>query len=550
MHVNKTFLFCKPTNLFIITFVFVIEEMNFRMKQFYIFLLIGSGFILSCKKEPTTWNTLWEAPVMHGSLTLNDMLPNYSSQNTDGYASLIFNDTAFSFKIDTLIKLPDTTLLQKTAIAFSSVTLSPGSFIDNNNIDQLYDLGEVALKRVIIREGQAFIVISSPWPGKTKAVFEFPKVKDNFGNVFERTYFLEPGSIADPFVIKDTFDIADFDFDLTGASGGLANNLTANISMFSNEETESFVITNLDTVILSLSFSGLKPKYARGYFGQYTLTDTTAIVFPQLKKISGQLELDSLRMNLNIQNGFDLIAQAKISELYGKNTITTQSIALTFPFLGQFLNINPATGGLYDYQPSDYYLSINSNNSTIIPFLENLPDSLVFGYDVRINPDGNISGGTDQFFPKSSLSLLADAELPLNIKMNDFTIADTLEIDASGLTENLEGAKLTIRYVNSFPLTAFVPLYLLDGNNVLLDSIMPTSNFLAGKYNASSFTTEAQDGTIVYPIDEGSASNLRLAKKMIVSATFDTEALNAVKINMTDSISFKVSSGFNLKINL
>lgn len=520
------------------------------MNRFCIFILSACIILLSCKKEPTQWNALWEAPVIHGNLTLNDLIPEYSAENSDGYASIIFNDTAFSFKIDTLIKLPDTTLTQKTAIAFSSVTLTPGSFIDNNDIDQLYDLGEVALKRVIIKEGQAFIVISSPWPGKTKAVFEFPKVKDNFGNVFERTYFLEPGTLADPFVIKDTFNISDFDFDLTGSSGGLANNLTANISMFSNEETASFTITNLDTVLLSLSFSGLKPKYARGYFGQYTLTDTTAIEFPLMKKISGQLELDSLRMNLNIQNGFDLIAQAKISALYGKNTATNQSIVLTFPFLGQFLNINPASGGLYDYQPSDYYLSMNSNNSTIIPFIENLPDSIVFGYDVRINPDGNTSGGTDQFFPNSSLSLIADAELPLKIRMNDFTLLDTLSIDASGIDDNLEEARIRIHYYNSFPLTAFVPLYLLDENDILLDSIMPTSIFLGGKYNAISGTTETQKGYTVYPVDADAGANLRNAKKMIVSATFETNGLSDVKINMTDSISFKVSSGFNLKINL
>ncbi|MDX1349300.1 MAG: hypothetical protein R3279_03570 [Putridiphycobacter sp.] len=506
--------------------------------------------LTGCKKEPTTWQPNWTAPLAKGKLSLSDMLPDYSAENTDGFASLIFNDTVYSFSIDTLIKLPDTALVQKTAVAFSSVSLGPGSFIENNDIDQLYDLGDISLKRVIVKKGMAFITVSSPWAGKTKAIFEFPKVKDNAGNILSRTYFLEPGTNANPFVVYDTIDIANYDFDLTGASGGLANYLTANMSIYSNEETASFTVTNLDTVLLSLTFSGLEPKYARGYFGQYDLSDTTALKFPEIRKLSGLLALDSLRMTLNIQNGFDLIAQAKISELYGRNTATNQSILLNFPFLNQFLNINPATGGLYDSEPSNYYLSMNSDNSTIIPFIENLPDSIVFGYQIKINPDGNTGAGTDQFFPNSSFNLLADAELPLHIKLDQFTITDTFKIDASAIEENIQSGSITLSYTNSFPLSANVPLKIMNAAGTVLDSIIPSEILKAGNYQTASESTLPVVGQCKYSLSQSQIENLVNGGYISVAATFNTSNIAFVKINMTDAIDFTLTTDLNLKISI
>lgn len=522
-----------------------------HMKQLFPFLFFSALVFCACKKnEPTTWQPNWKTPLITGRLTLEDALPDYSIENADGYASIQYNDTVFSFRIDTLIKLPDTSLIQKTAIAFSSVNLSPGSFINNNDIDQLYDLGEISLKRVIIQEGTAFITISSPWPGKTKAVFEFPKVKEKNGDVFERTYLLEAGTTNNPYVVRDTFDISDFDFDLTGSNGGLANNLAANMTMYSNETSSTFTITNLDTVLLALSFEGLKAKYAKGYFGQYDINETTTLKFPQLKKISGLLELDSVKMDLNIQNGLDLIAQTKLINLDGKNTVTGQTVPLNFPLINQFLNINPATGGLYNFQPSDYVISINTANSNIGPFITNLPDSLSFGYNIKINPDGNIGAGTDQFFPNSRINLIANAEIPLNIKLNDFSIKDTFKLASNDINDQLESGSLFINYTNSFPLEARLSVYILNAKGEKLDSLGSSSNLNAGLYNANTEISIKSNGILTYNLSNNQLKHLSEGRKLAVSATFNTDQLSFVKLNMSDYIEFSISSDLNIKISL
>ncbi|MFD1553325.1 hypothetical protein DNU06_06585 [Putridiphycobacter roseus] len=515
-------------------------------KILFVILLTFVGFS-ACKKEPTTWSPNWATPLIKGKLTIENLLPDNSKTNSDGYGSLVFKDTLYSFRIDTLIKLPDTSLITKSAIAFPAITLSPGNTITNPGIDQLYDLGQIQLKKVIIAEGKGFIEISSPWPGKTKATFIFPKVKDANGIAFEQVYFLEAGSISNPFIVRDTFDLKDYTFDLTGANGDLSNNLTADFLMSSNETSSNFTVTNQDTVLLSLSFAGLKPKYAKGYFGQYDIEDQIDFKFPQVKKLAGAIMIDSVRMDLEIRNGFDIIAQSKINNLIGKNTLTGQSVALNFPLLNQSVNLNPANGGLYNNTPSNYLVSINSFNSNIIPFLVNLPDSLDFGYALTINPFGNIGGGTDQFFPNSRINLMMDAELPLSFSLNNFSLRDTFDVDFD-LPKELVSGSISLQYTNLFPIAGTTKLYLLNGTGEVLDSITGDGSIIAANHDPITYLNTASQNIIQYDLSQNQLENLAIANQISFAVTLNSYQNNQVKVNINDYFDFKLISNLNLKL--
>ena len=184
--------------------------------------------LYSCKKEPTTWDTDWAAPIAYGHLTINDMMPvDYVETNSGGYLSLVIHESVFQFSLDTLIKLPDTTITVKTAIGIPSIDVSP-AFSLPDNYDQVYDLGEIELKRVIIQSGLAEATILSPWQGKTKITFNFPNVT-NPGGVLQRIYYLDAGTIADPTSVYDEINMAFQDLDLRGIDGTLYNTLGINI---------------------------------------------------------------------------------------------------------------------------------------------------------------------------------------------------------------------------------------------------------------------------------------------------------------------------------
>lgn len=524
------------------------------MKQLFFF---GTLFLLlttvACKKEKTTWTSEWNVPLVHGNLTINDLVPDENIiENADNYASLVFHDTVYSFTVDTLIKLPDTTLIQKAATSFPNLTLAPGNLITSLGIDQLYDLGQIELKRVKVKEGTAVITIVSPWQGKSKVQFTFPKTKDGNGDVFAKEYILPAGTQANPSTVTETIDMAGFDFDLTGTDGTLFNNITADAYIISAEEANSFIVTNTDTVLIKMEFKDMKPSYAKGYFGEYIMTDTTSISIVQMKKvISGSLLLDSINLDLSVKNGFKMVTQATFHQLNGINSNTTNQVSLTFPQLNNTININPASGGLYDYIPSSYSLPINSSNSNILAFIENLPDSIQIGYTIHLNPYGNSTAGDDEYFPNSSLDLYLDGEFPLKFSADNLSLVDTFDLS---FTQNenatLEEGSITLKYENGFPLGADLTLTLLDENGAILETITPNNAINSGVYDSFTSVTTPYNGIVIFTLPTETIQNLESTQQILMKVNFSTDQTNMIKINLNDYFDFNLFSDLNLQFNL
>ena len=506
--------------------------------------------VISCKKEKTSWDSDWNTPLIHGTLTVNDLaFGNSVSQNTEGYASLFFDNTIFSFSLDTLIKLRDTTLIHKSASSISSLLLEPGSAINTTGIDQEYELGEIELKQVILKEGKLLLKIISPWQGKTTLTMTLPKTKDNTGAYFVKSYDIPAGSQTNTVEISDIIDLTDFDFDLTGTSGDLINNITADILVVSAEETNSFTVTNLDTVIISMSFEGLKPKYAKGYLGQYELSDTTTISIPQFNKIiNGQLNLDSINLGLSVQNSFKLLSQSTIHLLKGDNTNTNNSVGLSFPLLNTSLNINPASGGFYDYMPSIFNIPIHSGNSNVLGFMQNLPNSVDIGYSIHINPFGNSSAGNDEYFPNSTFNLNLKGDFPLHFGLDNLTLVDTFSLKINDL-DFINSGKIVIDYQNKFPIGAIAHLVLIDANNTILDTLTANSPII-GWQGSSTTSLEPDKQKATFNLSENSISNLRNSKQLVLQISFSTYQSNMIKLNVDDYFKFNLFSDLNLTLKL
>lgn len=521
------------------------------MKKRFILTLTLALTLVACKKEKTNWDTAWEAPLVHGRLTINDMIPvDYTTTNTDGYLSLIIHEPVFAFSLDTLIQLPDTTVEEKTAIGVPSIEVTP-SFIQPSTYDQELELGDIKLKRVIIRSGKVETKMVSTWPGKTSLTLLMPNVTNSEGS-FGHIYYIDAGSIEDPSYDTATFDMTDYDMDLRGIDETAFNSLGINVIVQSNEETSNYIVTSADTNIIGFTFKDMIPKYAMGYFGKYTFSDTMSLALPPMKKIvAGSLDLDSIDLMLTVKNGFNLIAQAKISKLTGLNTRTDNLVDLDFPQKNTTLNIDPASGGLYDYVPSEYPLAINNINSNMLDFLENLSDSILVGYEMKINPFGNVTGGSDEFFPDSKMELFLDGEFPMNIGADNLTIQDTLDIDWEN-PDNIDPneATIVVSYENGFPMGALSKFYLLDESESVIDSIIGSGPILSGIYAEESFETTATAGQVTFTLNREQLSSLDLATGLILRIAFDSHESEKVKIPADAFFDFKVRSNLNISISL
>lgn len=505
----------------------------------------------SCRKEKTSWDSNWAAPIAHGHLTLSDLIdPKYQATNGDNYLSIVFQESVYSFTVDTLIDLPDTTIQKKLAVNVPNLTVSPG-FTYGDVYDQAYVLDQIQLKEVIVSQGTVQMSIRSPWPGKTIVTINFPKIFDA-GIPFIREFLLDAGSVSNPAVGSASINMAGFRMDLTGVNGNLYNLISGDINVASNETVNSFDITNQDSIEYDLTFKDMLPYYAKGYFGSYQLSDTTGIGLPFMNNVlGGMIDIDSIDLNIIIKNGFNLIAESKITLIEGINSKTNTNVPLSFPMLNNNININPASGGLYDYVPSEYPISINNTNSNVTDFIENLSDSILLGYELFINPFGNVTGGSDELFPGSTMDIFLDAEFPLSIGANDLAITDTFAISYTA-SENFspKDSEIILDYENGFPIGAEASFYLLDENGVVISTIVSDSPIISGIYDSNTITTASSSGSAIFKLTEQDLINLDAAEKIAFIVSFTTDSGQKIKINADAFFDFNLRTNLNITLHL
>ena len=114
----------------------------------------------------------------------------------------------------------------------------------------------------------------------------------------------------------------------------------------------------------------------------------------------------------------------------------------------------------------------------------------MIGYNIEINPYGNISGGSDEVFPGSSIDIYVNGEFPVDIGANDLTLTDTFSFSYSGNASYYEqDATITLNYDNGFPMGASATLYLIE-NGTVVDSLFGDTGIQSGTYNSTSYQTE------------------------------------------------------------
>ena len=519
-------------------------------KKTLISIILAGVVLVACKKEATTWSTNWAAPIAHGHLTINDMVAEDNAEtNTEGYLSLVIHEPVFEFSLDTLIQLPDTSVVEKTAIGIPSLDISP-AYVQPTEYNQVLNLGGIELKEVVIGSGFIETRLTSVWPGKASVALIIPEDIGPLGS-FGGVHYFEAGDVVESVSVQTT-DMTDFNMNLTGTEGLGVNTIGVTAIVQSDEETETYTITSSDTNTIGFSFIDMVPKYARGYFGQYTFSDTTTVSLSQLNRIvAGSIDIDSIDMKITVKNGFNLVAQAKISLFEGTNMRTGSMVDLDFPAKNTTMNIDPASGGYYDYVPSEYPLDINNVNSNITDFIENLPNTAKVGYKMDINPFGNISAGNDEFFPGSKMELFLDGEFPLSFGANDLTIVDTLDIEWVDTGEITPGeADVLLNYTNGFPMGAEATFYLLDASNNVIDSIVGNSGIQGGSFDAATFVTAAQEGSISFPITATTFENLERMKRLILRVSFTTDGTENIKISPETFFEFNLRSNLQISVSL
>lgn len=507
----------------------------------------------SCKKGDPSWDVNVVGPVAYSSMSIYDLLPDTMLQsNADSSVNLVYSDNVYTLELDSLWDIPDTSLREVYQIPLVA-SVGPGDTFITGAGNTQYELGDAELYEAVVREGQVVITLTSTLDQPT--VFEYNLVNATLmGIPFQRVITIPASTGGVPGSVTSVADLSGYHLDLRGPAGDSFNFMQSTYSAWMDPMApDSAHINGLaDSVTLNYSFVNFTPQYARGFFGQKTVSVGPETVETGIFGVvqSGTIDIDQCSVDLELINKFGVDGRATANQLESFNSATSTSIPLTHSVIGSDINLSRAIdGGGYPI-PMSYVETLTNLNSNIDLFLENLPDQLTYDIDFEINPLGNVSGGNDFFYYGNTFEANLNLDIPLCIIADQLTLVDTTEFtypdDENG--EVIDG-KLYIMADNGFPFSASLNVLLLDQNKVQIGSITPTGTILAGMVNGMQEVTASTNTLIEVNVPAATVSALRNTHYLVLIPTFTTTSLiQHTKIYDHYLLDVKVTTDFNYLI--
>ena len=194
--------------------------------------------------------------------------------------------------------------------------------------------------------------------------------------------------------------------------------------------------------------------------------------------------------------------------------------------MGTSFNVDPATGTWDNLSPSLKLINFNSTNSNIEAYIENLGASHDFGYSLQLNPWGNVSGGYDEVFSTSKLSVRMNANMPLTIGVDGLVLRDTFDIQLNQDPEktHIKSGELILQASNGFPISGSVKLMLCDEVGNVLHTVAGSSELRSSLYGpySTKHGFEVEDSEIHYVLSEEVLNDINSVYTIIVESTFNS----------------------------
>lgn len=493
-------------------------------------LLVTASFLLffgACRKDKASWDSRWTTPIVNDTIRITDFENDSTlGVNGDGSIQVLLDRSLVKYNVLDLLEIPDTSINQNFTIALSSITIQPGTAYVDEVKEHDFNVQNVVLKQARIKTGSAEIRVTNPLETAADFVVELPGVTKN-GIVFNQAELVPARQNGIDGEMIFELDLSGYLIDLTGENGQAYNVLQSKMKVSTVVDGPTVTMTNQDIVNFDIFFKNLKIDYAFGYLGDLDFQDTiTTNVDFFSKLISGDVVLNEINLDVEIYNGIKAVAQGKITHL--KSLKNGQTLNLNHPQINQNININAANVSNYLAIPSLTNLNFNNNNSNIVDFISFLGDKFEVGFDVNINPWGNISNATDEVFPNSELELRLKTDFPLELGLDNLTYLDTINFDFSNQSEVLRiksgGFSLTTN--NSFPFGFEIELQMLDEDNQLVSTIESVEKIDPAPLNNSGNGHDLIENELFFEVPESTLEQIQNVKSIVLMVKSNSTQLN------------------------
>jgi hypothetical protein len=498
------------------------------VKKIGLFCAFVSLCFISCRKSfETSWDVDIAAPIARSSLNIKNFFSDTLFQtDPSGLLHLAFSKKIAGFALDSLVDIPDTTIL-KTFPLPGGINTTPGmtipTFPQTTDVD--FNIpNNVDLKTAIIHTGNLKIKYSNTFTQPLTFSLSLPTTT-RWGIPFTIVETISPGTSG----LTRYYDINGYTIKLTGINNNKTNTLPQTVDIVVAANSVPDVTQNGQFVQADISYSNLLPYYLEGYFGQQTIAipyDSVSLNISNSLQASN-FKINSAFINFKIVNEFGVDVNAQLNNIKSVNTFSNNSVTLNTTSLSN-LNINRAgktSNSSNPVFPSVKTVSVNTTNSNLKPFLENLPDYLTYSGNIVINPLGNVSGSNDFAFLNTGVSIYADVDMPLQIQADYFKLVSNASIDLTGVNQldDVNYGNIVIQATNGFPFDAVLQGYMLDENKAIIDSlfIVPENVIKRGLIDAFNIVYQPVYTKVLIPLNEAKLEHLKLCKSIRFISQFN-----------------------------
>ena len=447
--------------------------------------------------------------------------------------------------------------------------------IDETNLVPFKDV-DVDFKDATIRNGEIYFKIYSSLRDSIYLTYEVSNVIHPItGMPFIIDTVIKPADSNGFAVMENTYPLDGYHFDFNGygyltPGEGIAALSDDTINAYVTHLTAKIQYTGLkktlsldDTVYVEAEIRALKPEFARGFLNNRIVSAGPSSVNFDLfnKVVSGQIEIEDVDFEIEIDNGIGASAEARFNRISGTNKNNNQ-VDLTFTSGNDLMAINSA---IYngENQRTTHEISskkLTSSNSNIDLFVQNLPSKIEYELEVELNSGIVKPPLWDDYkqlilfadTPMNFIHALDDIKAKLNLEVPLFVIADSLVlVDTldfnlnSGKGNEIESGKFRLIIDNGFPLDAKTSLYFLDDSELIIDSLWSSENIIrAGVNNIGRVNSETRT-VIEFDITKEKMDIIKSASKIYVVAGFHT-----FELSDTEKTFYKIYSDYSFRVKL
>lgn len=491
--------------------------------KFIFILTTGLILLSSCRKE-TSWDADWVVPIINDTLDLANFVNDTTLDISSGYYTLSLKRNLFDFNLTDFVGIPDTTIEQDLTLQIVSLNVSPGTEFVSSTEEHELNLQDIELKRIDLKDGFIDLTVENPIETSIVMTIQLPGVTKN-GVTLSQSYTVPASNGVTPGILSTVVDLADYSMDLKGANGSSFNKLQSVVSVKTVSNGPAVVVTNQDHTIVKAKFRDVRVNYARGYFGNRIIEDTTDFNIDFFDNITaGMIDIPSTSVKIKIENGIKFDAQGKIDFLKSTNA-QMNDVYLSGANMGSTFQIDQPVGSWEGLQPTIKVVEFNSGNSNIEQYIENLGSKNKLAYAIQVNPWGNTSGGWNEVFPQSRLKMSVEAQMPLLIQMDDVTIKDTFEFELNQSQDktHVSSGIIHLDVENGFPFSGAVILYFYDKNKQLIGTTSASNSILSSQLGSVNYQgVLTKKSTIEIPFSAELITSLADIKFMAIEAKFNS----------------------------